>query len=137
MTVNTILIMLTFVVQHRNGKYSPECDISPSAQFAQQENSQQTPDTQTESGGDNCSEKNVDVNDHARVNPPPVYAIPDKLKSKKALGSSNSGIETDILSFCEHTEKPTGVQDLHNEVVCNECMHTCTYFYYVTMPTKN
>ena len=124
-----------FVVHLRNGKYSPECDESPSTQYTHQKNSKQTPDTQTESD-DNCSEKNVEINDTIKVSQPPLYAIPDKLKSKKAFGSSDSKLESD-KSFCEHTEKPTGVQDLQNEVVCNACMHTCTYFYYVTMPTKN
>ena len=121
-----------FVVHHRNGKYSPECDESPSTQFAHQENSKQTPGTQTEND-DNFSEKNVDS---TTVTPPPLYAIPDKLKSKKASGSSDSKMKND-KNFYEHTEKPTGVQDLQNEVVSNACMHTCTYCYYVTMPTKN
>ena len=124
-----------FVVHLRNGKYSPECDESSSTQFAHQENSKQTPDTQTENDN-NFSEKNVNVNESTTATPPPLYAIPDKLKSKKASGSTNNKLEND-KSFCEHTEKPTGVQDLQNEVVCNACMHTCTYFYYVTMPTKN
>ena len=132
MTINTILIMPLFVVHHRNGKYSPECDESLSTQFAHQKNSKQMPGTQTEND-DNFSEKNVEVNDGTTVTPPPLYAIPDKLKSKKASESADSKMEND-KSFCEHTEKPTGVQDLQNEVVSNECMHTCTYFYYVSMP---
>ena len=116
--------MLWFVVHLRNGKYSPECDESPSTQFAHQENSKQTPGTQIEND-DNFSEKNVEINDSTTVIPPPLYAIPDKFKSKKASGSSNSKMEND-KSFCEHSEKPTGVQDLRNEVVCTACMHIST-----------
>ena len=119
--------MLWFVVNLRNGKYSPECDETQSTQFALQENSKQTPDTHTESDDDNCSKKNVGINDSTKITPPPVYAIPDKLKSKKALGSSDGKMEKDN-SFCEQTKKPTGVQDLQNEVVCTACMHTCTTF---------
>ena len=109
-----------FVVHLRNRKYSPECDESPSTQFAHQENSKQTHDTHSESDDDNCSEKNVDVNESATVTPPPLYAIPDKLKSKKAFGSSDSKMQND-KNFCEQTEEPTGVQDFLNEVVCNAC----------------
>ena len=105
-----------FVVHHRNGKYSPECDESPTTQFAHKEKSKQTPDTQTE------SDDNVEINDSAKVTPPPLYAIPDKLKSKKALGSSDSKMEND-KSFCEQTEKPTGVQDLQVEVIGNARMY--------------
>ena len=118
------------MVHHRSCKYSPECDESLSTQFAHQENSKQTPDTQTENGDEDYSKMNVDVNDSVKVTPPPIYAIPDKLKSKKASGSSNNRIETD-RSFCEHTEKSC-VQDLQNEVVYTACMrihvHTSTTF---------
>ena len=126
-----------FVVHHRNGKHSPECDETPSTQFAHKEKSKQTPDTQTEGDGE-CSEKNVDLNESTTVTPPPVYAIPDKLKSKKASGSSDSKMEND-KNYYEHTEKPTGVQDLQIEVVCKACMHTCIllHFYYISMPTEN
>ena len=112
------------MVNLRNGKYSSECDESQSTQFAHQENSKQTPGTRTDSD-DSCSEKNVGINDSTTVTPPPLYAIPDKLKSKKALGSSDSKMENDE-SFCEHSEKPTGVQDLRNEVVC---IHTCLFYH--------
>ena len=63
--------MPLFVVHHRSGKYSPECDESLSTQFAHQKNSKQMPGTQTEND-DNFSEKNVEVNDGATVTPPPL-----------------------------------------------------------------
>ena len=47
---------------------------------------------------------------------PPLYAIPDKLRLKKSLGSSEGEMESD-KSTCQPTEKFGGAQSLHNEEV--------------------
>ena len=47
---------------------------------------------------------------------PPLYAIPDKLRSKKSLGSSESEVESE-KSTCQPTEKSGDAQGLQNEQV--------------------
>ena len=90
---------------------------------------QQTPSTCTKNDENCCSGNNVDDNECAKVTQPPLYSVPDKLKSKKALKSSDSKLESDHTTT-PLEEKSNDVKGLQiEEVVVHLYMSTNMYMH--------
>ena len=102
----------TFIL--RNGKFLPpdlKCTESPLVQCANEKNrSKETPATHSDNYSGMSS---VCVSDAIQ---PSLYAIPDKLRSKKFLGSSKGEMESE-QSTCQPQEKSSDTQGLQNEQV--------------------
>ena len=100
---------------------------SPPTQATDGKFSQQSPTIHTDRDN-NCSGVNTDDTVCGQVTQMcPLYAVPDKLKSKQTLVASNSKLESD-KSLCQQTEKSCDVQGLQNEfeeVYCSAL--TCTH----------
>ena len=100
----------------RNGKFlTSDGAESPPVQCADEKPSKEAPAIHSE-GDYNCSEMNACDNEAIEAIQPPLYAIPDKLRSKESLGSFEGEMESD-RSICQPTEKFGGAQSLQNEEV--------------------
>ena len=116
----TILLII------RNDRFPPHAKYgeSPPTQAADGKCSQQSPTMHTESDN-NFSGVNIDDTVCGQVTQCPLYAVPDKLKSKRTLGASDSKLESD-KSLCLQTEKSceSDVQGLQNEGVHSALIST-------------
>ena len=97
-------------------------------------NTQQAPSIDTENDENYCSRNNVEHNECVKVTQPPLYSVPNKLKSKRALRSSNTKLESDH-STSPPVRKSHDVEGLQiEEVEINAPAHiyyVCTLLDYV------
>ena len=108
----------------RNGKFlTPDGAESPPVQCADEKPSKEVPAIHSE-GDYNCSEMNACDNEAIEAIQPPLYAIPDKLRSKESLGSFEGEMESDRsnqptekFGIYQPTEKFGSAQSLQNEEV--------------------